>query len=609
MPDDRIEAALKEEARHNKNRSSLFKQLAEGQLSTPAAWYAVLERYYENNGLYDALAQLLRVSGLWMQGMKPLRNPAHRAVEFHVSHLWPGALPKALPITAKKTSVTEAIVQVWDWSNWGVEKQLTARNYANLGDLFVKVPTHRGVEGTVTQVFLQVLNAANVIDFKKDARGFLTWIRIDTFQMRTNEEGSEQMVRTEIWNKAENSYKIYEHTKGKGAAINQLGDPTTNKPIKESFGFDFIPIVHAKFCDVGTIRGTNCYFHALDKIDEANMMATRLHQLLFRYNKPTTVVMANSEDESGRPLPPPAISDRNQEMDETAAAVLGDEDLWELPGYSKVEHLVPNIKYADALAILQAQVAELEADLPEMLYYELKDKGDASGKALQTILSGAIDRVLEARGNAESALVRAQQMALTIGQLRQLPGFDASAIGTFEDGGFDHSFKERPVIPLSAKEVAETVKLEVDAGMPLVFSMRRQGFDQPQLDQMQTDLQQQRDNENELFGNLVLDSIRNRDQGTDLPVAGAGKSLPGGESSVADTAMNGAQVASLVTIITQVTLGQLAPEAAIELIKSAFPSLDEDNIKKMIDAAVSFEPTSPPPVKPTTTVPQTGPVK
>jgi hypothetical protein len=484
MADNRVDEALREEAQASRNRVTAFSRLAEGRLSTPAGWYSVFERYYENNALYDALAQLLRVSGLWMQGMKPLRNPANRAVEFHVSHLWPGPLPRAMPISSKKPGVVEAISQVWDWSNWGNEKQLAARKFANLGDMFIKVPTHRGVNGEVTQVFMQVLDAANVIDFHKDARGFLTYIRIDTFQIRVTNEGSDQIVRTEIWNKEEDSYRIYLHTKGKGAAIKELGDPTVNKPIQASFGFDFIPIVHAKFRDVGEARGRNCYVHALDKIDETNMMATRLHQILFRYNKPTTVVMANSEDSSGRPLPAPTLLDRNQNETETDAAAIGDEDVWELPGYSKLEHLVPNLQYADALSILQDQVGELENDLPEILYYELKEKGELSGIALQTILSGAVDRALEARGNAETALVRAQQMALTIGQLRGLPGFEASAIGTFENGDFVHSFQERDVIPLSKKDQSAGIKADVDAGMSTPFAMKRYGFSQDEIDEV-----------------------------------------------------------------------------------------------------------------------------
>ena len=519
MVDNRVEAALREESQTRRNRLSPFSYLAEGKLTAAAEWYRVLERYYRNNGLYDALAQILRVNGIWMQGMKPLRNPANRAVEFHVSHLWPGTLPKAMPISVKKErpGVQAAIMQVWEWSNWSNEKQLTARKFANLGDLFIKVPTHLGIRGEVTQVFLQMLEPANVIDFRKDARGFLTYIRIDTFKIRTTEAGSEQIVRTEIWDKSTNSYRIYEHDKGKGAGLRELGEPTINKPILEAFGFDFLPFVHAKFRDIGSERGDNCYMHALDKIDEANMMATRLHQILFRYNKPTTVVMANSVDDSGRPLPPPTIEDRTGESDESEAMKVGDEDVWELPGYSKLEHLVPNLQYGEALNILNGQMTELESDLPEILYYQLKEKGEMSGKALQTLLAGAIDRALEARGNAEAALIRAHQMALTIGQLRGLKGFEESVIGTFENGDFVHSFLERDVIPLSKQDQSEGVKTDTEAGMSLEFSMKRYGFSETEIEENQKLLEKQRKNEQSVLGDLVLNAMRDRDQGNPQP--------------------------------------------------------------------------------------------
>ena len=604
MADDRITSALLQEGQSKKNRTSLLSLAGDGRVSSPQEWYRIYDLYYNNNGLYDMLAAYLRVNGLWMQGMKPLRNPAHRAVEFHVAHLWPGALPNALPLTVKRPGVATAIQQIWDWSNWGTEKQLTARRYANLGDLFVKVPTYRGADGNVSQVFMQVLDAENVVDFRKDARSFIVYFRIDTHQQRRTQEGSETIIRTEVWDKAEGTYRIYEHTKGTGASIKDLGEPKVDKNILESFGFDFIPIVHAKFCDLGDARGANCYVHALDKVDEANMAATRLHQLLFRYNKPTTAIMANSVDDSGRPLPAPTIDDRDGNDSESSPAKIGDEDVWEMPGYSDIKHLVPDLKYAEALAILNAQMTELESDLPEILYYQLKEKGEMSGKALQTLLSGAVDRAYEARGNAEWALINAQKMALTIGQMRNLPGFEAATIGTYETGDFNHSFQERDVIPLSKKERAETVKAYIDTGMSLKFALKQNGFSDEEIKDNQTLLEEQKKEEERLLGNLVLDAMRGRDQGLE---PGSAPTAPATDATtIADTAMNGAQVTSLVSIITQVAANQLPAEAAVELIHSAFPALDLGNIRNMVNSAVSFEPSTPQPTTPVKTDPLKG---
>ena len=97
--------------------------------------------------------------------------------------------------------------------------------------------------------------------------------------------------------------------------------------------------------------------------------------------------------------------------------------------------------------------------------------------------------------------------------LRNLPGFEAAVSGTYESGDFTYSFLECDVIPLSAKESAETMKIEVEIAMPLKFSMRRHGFREKELDQMQKDKDEEKKSEGDLLGNNVLNAMRNRDQG------------------------------------------------------------------------------------------------
>src|SRR3989304_4567545 len=120
-------------------RVALMKSLAQAQAILPSAWYEMLEEYYLNNGLYDLVSQALFDNAIWTPGMKPLRNPAHRAVEFYVSKLWPGPLERALPIVAENKRIAEPIQKIWGWSNWASQKQVAARWLSNFGDLFIKV--------------------------------------------------------------------------------------------------------------------------------------------------------------------------------------------------------------------------------------------------------------------------------------------------------------------------------------------------------------------------------------------------------------------------------------------------------------------------------------
>jgi len=450
-------------------RVALMKSLGAAQALLPSAWYEMLEEYYLNNGLYDLVSLQLHENAIWTPGMKPLRNPAHRAVEFYVSKLWPGPLERALPIVTENKKLLDAIGLIWQWSNWSHQKQVAARWLANFGDLFIKV-AEKSEDNEVTRVYLDPIKPKHVTEFDLDERGFITYIRIDV------PAGDE--IHTEVWSKTRGGYRLWKHNRSIDTPVEQLGDPVDVKSFAD-LGFDFVPIVHAKFQDIGEPRGVGCFVHALDKIDEANRQATRLHQILFRYNKATNAVSANAMDSSGKPLPPPTLTGRDGTSTDDDEITQGDDDLYMLPGMSKLEQLVPNINYDAALNILNAQMKELSNDLPEILYYELKDKGEMSNVALKTLLGPAIDKALEARGNAEAALVRANQMAITIAGIHKLNGFQD--LGTFESGALAHTFAERDVIPMTAREKAETVKSETDAGLPLLFSMKRQGFSEADI--------------------------------------------------------------------------------------------------------------------------------
>ena len=64
--------------------------------------------------------------------------------------------------------------------------------------------------------------------------------------------------------------------------------------------------------------------------------------------------------------------------------------------------------------------------------------------------------------------------------------------------------------------------------------------------------------------------------------------VPAGD--VQTFALNGAQIASLLTVIQEVTAKTLAPETAKAILKVSFPSLGDDEIAELIDTAASFEP-------------------
>lgn len=472
------------------------------QRATWADQYNMLRAYYLNNGVYEVLDTMLSGLGVKRQDLRPLRNPAFRTVEFYAAKLWPGALPNALPIVTENEAIVEPIQQVWTWSNWGSEKQAAARWFACYGDMFLKVATKSDGAGVPTRVFFQNLEPQYVTDFDADERGYLTYVRIDIPQQRREGDEVKSYIHTEVWTKDE--YRRWEHDKSPTTELSQLGPVRELRPLSD-FGIDFVPIVWQPFRNIGDTRGLAAITPAIDKIDEANRQATRLHQMLFRYNRATWAVSANAMDAQGRPLPPPRLGDAS--ADNTLE--LDDDSIVRLPGQATLNSLVPNLNYEAALAVIAAQVAEIERDLPELAYYDLRAR-DVSGVAAELMLGDAIDRLLEARGNGEAALVRADQMALTIGQAAKI--FDED-VGKYEDGDFDHTFAERPVLKLSDGERAALVQAWVKAGLPLRTALRRVGASEDEISRMDEDMQAEKEL-NANFANAVLEQAQtNFDQG------------------------------------------------------------------------------------------------
>lgn len=435
----------------------------------PAELYRVLRAYYQNNGLYDALAIMLNQQGVWREALKGLRNPAFRAVEFYPAVLWPGPLDQCLRIDGATDPVKAAIEQVWQWSNWAARKQVAARQLALYGDLFIKVATSADRQ----RVYLQLLEPEHVTDLETDERGYVTYARVDVPQADRDAAGViRTSLHTEVWDKRTQQYRRWETT-GKSASdrLADLGQPSETQDFG-AFGITFVPIVHAPFRDVGEDRGVGCFTLALDKIDEANRAATRLHQLLFRNNRAVWALQANGLDVSGRPLPPPRLTDSVGADASADTLTLEDEGIVRLPGTSSLTALVPDIKYADALQVLNAGLAELRQDLPELAYFTAIEHSDLSGRALRLMLGPALQRAAEARGNAQAALIRADQMALTLGQQAGVPGFER--LGTYGEGAFAHAFAPVDVLALDPQDAADAehlsalaVQAYVSAGMAL----------------------------------------------------------------------------------------------------------------------------------------------
>lgn len=434
--------------------------------------YKKLEALYLNNGAYNDIQRLAYQTGEWLEAIKAIKTPVNRSVEFYVTNILAGA-----EVSSKNASVLDAINQFIKWSNFDAKQKTFSRSLALYGDLFVKVTT----DDAYSKVYQEEISAKNVTSFELDSRGFLTELRIDI-------EIDDGVTYTEYWvnRKGEDGYvSIWEHKRGKGADLEELGTPKDFIYLTE-MGIDFIPIVYIKFIDFGG-RGQGCVSHALDKIDEANRQSTRLNQMLFRYNKPLWAVMANGVDAQGRPLPAPRLANSKTDKDskKTDDMEVGDNSIVYLPGMSKMESLIPNIQYGDALNILKDMMNEIELDLPELKSYSL-DVNQLSTKSIQLVLGAAIAKAKTARENIIQGLIRINQMALTIGKFY---GIFPATIGDYANGDFEHEIICDEIYGNDSLDKAELIKAFTDAGLPLSFAMKQAGYSQEEIDAAISDKQ------------------------------------------------------------------------------------------------------------------------
>lgn len=461
----------------------------------PIGLYRLLRAYYDSTGLYETLAQLAQIRGVAIPARRPLRNPAHRVVEFYVTHLW----PTELKIETDSEAIRAPIAQVWKWSNWDARRRLAARWFSLYGDAFIKVVSVAPIPDTADgRVYYQLLEPETVIDFDEDARGFMTWVHIEVDQWVRQPDGKlERVYYTEVWDRT----RFRSWSRDRRQKLEELGPATVSYDLTEQFGIDFVPIVHAKFQDTGWKRGAGAFTHAIEKIDEANTQATRLHQLLFRHNNVNWAVTAGGNDAQGRPLPPPNVSmgSLNGASGDDGTIELGGETMIRLPGNSQLDSLVPNLNYAAALEVLNAQLAEIEHDLPEMAFHRIRELGEISGRAARFMLTDAIDKIIEARGNALQALARADMMALTIGGQLQLEGFTDLG-GDFDSGAFEHTFEHEDPIGISDLEQAETdlaiaqaAIAQQESGLTVRQTLLDRGYSEEQVDKMLAEAEAEKD--------------------------------------------------------------------------------------------------------------------
>lgn len=479
--------------------------------------YERYDEWYKNeDGLFGRLGKftgdLANASGLSRievagnrvsvrSSVENLRNPIHRIVEFYPITMLTGRLDDLLKVEepdGTEDSGTDddgdedpplkaAILKVWERSNMAAQKQVGKRYLARDGQVFIKTPKPEGKD----YCYEQFVPAKHVTDYDTDERGNVTYIRLDVPETRTGEDGQTRNVWvTEVWRKGkpdEPGYALFAETERTTfesvPTEKRIAETPGTKRVElgsdaqDGFAFDFVPFVAVNAQDTGEKRPEPVYAHGLHLIAWICREATRLSDLMFRYNKAFKVIGGAGKDGQGRPLPAPkpgnvrdlgamhaeqnAVDDHTVPFRGNRAALLSREQedisiegiaVVGLPGDAQMFDATPNINYEAARQWISDHLKELYEELPELLYYAIESRANQSGAALRTLIAGALSRAEEMQANLIAGLVKANKMALTISQLEGFEGFSAEEIGTYEDGGFEHEIEAPEILPLTEEE-------------------------------------------------------------------------------------------------------------------------------------------------------------
>lgn len=448
--------------------------------------YQVYWAFYENTIYRDIhkFAKSYRAAFGLYKYIRNIYNPSYRLGEFWKAHLIGGALdplagdgksvPSALPIQTENEPLRPALARVWEWSNWQTRKDILSLWGSVLGDAGIKI-----VDDVSRQkVYLQLVNPAIIKDVTLDNWGNVKAYTIE--EERPDPRGSGTVLYQEVATR--NGDQVVYQTLRNGQLYAWDGEIA-----QWSEPYGFIPLVMIQHNNVGLNWGWSEMHPDQSKFREADDLASKLSDqvrkmvdapwLFSGVSKPTqTPKTTGSEPSASRPEP----------GREEIPAIYG-------PTGADAKPLVAPLDIGATREYIKSILEEIERDYPELSSGLYNVKGDISGRALRINQKPAEIKVQQRRPNYDNAIVRAQQMAISIGGFRGYDGFDGFSLESYAAGKLAHSIGNRPVFE---KDPADDLDLEKslwdvanaakNAGIPLLVYLKRKGWTDGEIQEVTT---------------------------------------------------------------------------------------------------------------------------
>jgi hypothetical protein len=425
------------------------------------ASYRLFQAYYDNRiydlqlygGQREILNSLLGADAA--SDLSGIYNPVSQVVDLY-QHVFGGEFGS--DITAipgpKADRILDPLKQVWTWSNLNVRKQEICQIGPTCGAIGLRIVADNDVVSAKRRVYIKPEHPETILDVSYDTRGNIKAVLLQYDIEAGLDENKTVTTLRELQTK--DAFTLWTVVDGRLTPYDSYPNLLGVVP--------YVIVHHSP--PKGGMWGLNAFYRVLPALDRLNFLIAHINKQIIRHVRATWLIEGTGAAPSAMDMSGNSILYVNSgnSIGKTAATPM-----------------VAPLSLADSIAEARMIVDFLEDALPELKATGGKFLSNQSGETVAQLRKPAEDRLQLARTNYEDGMVRAQQIALSLGVLYGLwdlgTGSDtrAAADAAYQGGYETHTFNTRGLLPLTEMERVQVVTAKQQAGI----SRRRSllGFD------------------------------------------------------------------------------------------------------------------------------------
>jgi hypothetical protein len=427
-------------------------------------WWAYYDNTIYMSGENGGYRQLINeyLGSARVGNLSSIFNPVDRAVRAY-EYVFDGNFGDEIFIdnkVDKKTPVNKKIIEpiesIWKWSNINAWKTQMLIRTATLGSCGLRINYRPALKTEDKRIFFTIEHPSLVREVETDERGNITQLILEYTKVegdfysednpRQTHHYIEYMSTTEFWMVRDGKWWNYKHNNGQGGEVETKALAT----VPNTLGI--VPYVIITQQNVGSAFGVPCFYGNERKVDHLNALAAHINQQIRRHVTATWLLEAGGPAPEKIPLGDMTIWYVQKELGMTSAA--------------SITPLVANLNLGEAISQQSKMQEEISNAMPELKATDGEFLSHQSGGTVAQLRLPAEQRILSGRNSIESAFIKAQKIALSMGILYNMwdlgtgMGTRKSADDAYAQGLEDHRFNKRSALPMSVDDQLTIAKAD-----------------------------------------------------------------------------------------------------------------------------------------------------